>query len=71
MRGVHTGLWCRLGHQAWFTTHSLEATATLMGYREGLFNNTNQTVLLLRRTAPRPCNDRNMSSDKIHGDLLQ
>ena len=70
-RGVYTGEWDRWGHQVLFTHHSLEETAKLVGYREVLFNQKNQSASPMRGIDTRPWDDRDALFGNIYADLLK
>ena len=69
--GVYRGEWERWNHVSLFTPHSLEEMAKLVGYREVVFNQKDQSVSPHRCRETRPANDRDMIIGNIFADLLK
>lgn len=71
MKGVYTGEWDNWHHISLFTRHSLEEMAKLVGYREAVFNQKNQSVSPHRTPETRPGTDRDAVLGNIFADLLK
>ena len=72
MEGVYRGEWDNWGHISLFTRHSLEEMAKMVGYRDVVFNQKNQSVSPYRRMQEvRPGNDRDPLIGNIFADLLK
>jgi predicted SAM-dependent methyltransferase len=72
MEGVYTGEWDNWEHISLFTRHSLEELARMIGYRDVVFTQKNQSVCQhARRNEVRPGADRDQIFGNIFADLLK
>lgn len=72
MKGVHTAEWDQWNHVNLFTHRGLEEMAKMVGYREVVFNQRNQSVSPHRPPyETRPGTDRDAILGNIFADLLK